>query len=123
MFIPPKKYIDTVAEQKDSTSQTVSLRNDHIYLPARLVSEVYGELNNVAVVYYAERRTLLIAKEDDEHFKALHKTRQYMLKSVNLTGDRSIAIQDLLIDNDLHGESRTLAYEAQPALGTLKVVL
>ncbi len=123
MFIPPKKYAREVAARSLTGDSALSMRNDHIYIPSDLVVSLFGDAENVSVVYYPDRRSLLIARSDDETFKALHKTKQYMLKSVNLEGDKSIAIQDILIDNDLPGHPRTLAHEAHEALGTVNVVL
>lgn len=101
----------------------LSLKSNHIYLPGHVVKAVLGDTPNICLVYYPDKRSLLIARADDEVFKSLHKTRQYMLKAVSLNGDRSIAIHDLLIDNEVPGHARTLAHVAQAEMGILNVTL
>ena len=55
--------------------------------------------------------------------KKLHKAKQHMLKDRNLKGDKSIALHELLIDNEIDSTDRDLVYDFQPGLGILNIKL
>ncbi|HHG86225.1 MAG TPA: hypothetical protein ENJ82_15855 [Bacteroidetes bacterium] len=88
-----------------------------------VASQIFGDDLNVYVVYYADRKTLMIAPASDEIFKKLHKAAQHILKDRNLKGDKTIALHEILIDNQLDETDRNLAYELQAELGILNVKL
>jgi hypothetical protein len=122
MFIPPVK-IQEQLRRKAHGSHPVCLRSDHIWIEKAVAREVFGDNLNVYVVYYPEQRALMLAPVSDDVFKQLHKASQQMLKNRNLEGDKTIAVHDILIDNQVDRTDRALTYELQPGLGILKVAL
>lgn len=122
MFIPPKKLISNI-EKPSSIDVKVQLKASHLLIDREIVDQIFGSDQNVYVVYYASRRTLMIAPVSDDLFKQLHKASQHMLKDKNAKGDKTIALHELLIDNEINDEDRTLPYECQPELRTLSVKL
>jgi hypothetical protein len=72
-------------------------------------------------VYYAQRKTMLLAAMEDELFKSLHKTSLVMLKQKNAGGDQSISIQEVVIDNDIDPVSRELIFQLDPAMKIISI--
>lgn len=99
----------------------VKLSNAHIVIGAGTVAELFGEVARVSWVYYPQRKTLLVAHSQDELFKGLHKTADSMLKYSNAQGDRSIAMRELLIDNELDDTDRDLAHTADIPMQILTI--
>lgn len=122
MFIPPDKLLKQTS-QESVVGSKVRLKSSHLLIDREIVMEVFGESGNVSVVYYSDRRTLMLAPINDELFKKLHKTSQYMLKDRNLKGDKTVAIHDILIDNDVDTTNRDLHYDYPSGLGILNVTL
>ncbi len=122
MFIPPNKLKDKFEPTPDVGSK-VRLKSSHLLIDHEVAKEVFGKDLNVHIVYYAERRTLMVAPKSDELFKTLHKANQHMLKDRNLKGDKTIALHEMLIDHDIDDTDRDLAYDLQTGLGILNVKL
>ncbi len=123
MFIPPndiKKKFDTPTSD---TRSKVKLKSSHLYIEGGLVKKVFGEDQNVFVVYYADRNKLMLAPISDDSFKKLHKAGQHILKDRNVKGDKVIALHEILIDNTIATEERDLSYEYQNGMGVLIVEL
>jgi len=121
MFIPPKhikKY-----QQPEKTGSKVRLQGLHLIIDAEIATTVFGKDTVAYVVYYPERKTLMMAASTDDLFKKLHKTSQQMLKDRNLKGDKSLALGEVLIDNLLEEKDRDLEYKVEAALGILSVQL
>lgn len=122
MFIPPNRLKDSFDPTPDVGSK-IRLKSSHLLIDHEIASEVFGKDLNAHVVYYADRRTLMVAPKSDELFKKLHKANQHMLKDRNIKGDKTIALHEMLIDNDIDGTDRDLAYDLQPGLGILNIKL
>ncbi|MCB0578898.1 MAG: hypothetical protein KDD10_06265 [Phaeodactylibacter sp.] len=122
MFIPPGNLKQNI-ETDSAAGSKVQLKGSHLLIDSEVASEVFGEEQNAYVVYYPERRTLMLAPVSDELFKSLHKASQQMLKSRNLRGDKSIALHGILIDHQVNDTDRSLEYELPPGLGVLNVKL
>lgn len=122
MFIPPQKMqqdLKTGATQEGK----VQLKSSHLVINHEIAAEIFGDALNANVVYYPDRRTLLVAPESDELFKQLHKAKQHMLKGRNAKGDKTIALHELLIDHEIDHTDRVLAYRNQKELSLLNVTL
>ncbi len=122
MFIPPNK----LKGNYDSTQKIgskIQLKSSHLLIDNEIASEIFGNDLNAHVVYYPTRRSLMVAAKSDDLFKKLHKAKQHMLKDRNLKGDKTIALHELLIDNEIDDTDRDLVYEMQPELGVLNVIL
>lgn len=121
MFIPPnrlKNNYDSAAE----VGSKISLKSSHLLIDHEIANEVFGSDLNAMVVYYSNRRSLMVAAKSDELFKSLHKANQHMLKDRNLKGDKSIALHEMLIDHEIDDTDRGLVYEFQPGLGVLTII-
>ena len=123
MFIPPSAMQDKMRESQSSNPAAISLRAAHLIIPATIADGLFGDSFNAQLVYYPKKRSLLIAGEQDELFKQLHKSKQHLLKAADTKGNRSIALYELLIDNSISGIDRTLAYEVEKDLKVLNVQL
>lgn len=122
MYIPPHKLQNEMNLGVKSRS-SIQLRSSHLSIHQKLVDKVFNNSPNVNIVYYSDRRTLMIAPSSDELFKSLHKAKQYMLKDRNDLGDKTIAIHDILIDNNISKEERELNYELLEGLNTISIQL
>jgi len=122
MFIPPNRLKDNY-NKTQSVESKISLKSSHLLIDHEIANEVFGSDQNALVVYYPTRRSLMVAAKSDELFKSLHKANQHMLKDRNLKGDKSIALHEMLIDNEIDDTDRGLVYELQPGLGILNVII
>ena len=122
MFIPPSQLGKSLHAGKANNSK-VSLSSSHICIAKEVAGQLFGDSPNVNLVYYPERRTMMLARVDDELFSSLHKAKQHMLKGRNLKGDKTIAIHEILIDNELDSTNRDLVYTAGDGSGILSIQL
>ncbi|MEZ4931339.1 MAG: hypothetical protein R2788_04305 [Saprospiraceae bacterium] len=120
MFIPPQKF--TLPKNEAAVNEAlIRLQSSHLLIDREIASQVFKNDHNVYVVYYPKNNSLLIAPISDELFKKLHKANQHMLKDRNLKGDKSIALHELLIDNQLDDSDRSLEFKVESALGILNI--
>jgi hypothetical protein len=89
------------------------LKNCHLLLNAELISHAFPGEQQVRIVYYAERRALLVAPKSDIFFEKMHQTSWLVLKDRNPRGDKSLAVRDVLLDNDLDLDDREVPYELE----------
>ncbi len=88
----------------------VKLRTQHLWISGDIVDSALGETAQVYVIYYPQQRSLLLAPMDDDIFPTIHKAGLQMLKSRNLQGDKTISLQEIIIDNDIDDTERDLVY-------------
>ena len=120
MFIPT----NTVPEKKSFTpTSDVYLESGHVCIQHKVAEKIFGSETAVFSIFYPADKTFLVAPVSEELFKNIHKAAQQMLKSKNAAGDRSVSIQELLLDNDLTDSDRDLDFVAEEALHILKVHL
>lgn len=122
MFIPPSKLNEQLPKNRETVAP-VRLKSSHLLITGEVAQPLLGSSPNVNLVYYPDRRTLMLARKDDELFASLHKAKQYMLKDRSLRGDKSIAIHEILIDNDVDTTDRDLDYTAGDGSGILSIQL
>lgn len=89
----------------------ISLRNSNLIIGAAVAKAAFGDDPQVSVVYYPDRRMLLMAGKSKAFFENLHKTQWTLLKDRNALGDKSINIREILIDHDLDDTDRELPYD------------
>lgn len=99
----------------------VKLKNRHLLVAGALAEQVFGASAQAHVVYYAQHRSLLLAPMEDDLFPTLHKTGLQMLKTRNLQGDKSLSLEEILIDNEIDDADRDLVFQHHP--GMLHVTL
>ena len=104
-------------------SAKISLKTSHICLDNDLVQLVFGEVNFAYATYVQEQGKILITPVTSQWFVKMYKPKQFLLKSRNLKGDRTLAIRELLIDNELDMTDRDLQYEVIHKTNLIKVTI
>lgn len=101
----------------------VYLEQEHICIKKNIVEKIFGSETVVMTVFYDKDNTFMVAPASEELFRKLHKSNQQMLKTKNANGDKSISIQELLLDKDIEEKNRDLEFIKEEALHILKVKL
>ncbi len=101
----------------------VKLRTQHLWISSDIAASAFGEAAQVYAVYYPQQRALLLAPMGDDIFPTIHKAALQMLKSRNLEGDKTISLQEIIIDHDIDDTERDLTYMHQPGVQMLHVSL
>jgi hypothetical protein len=117
----PKETITNARSFK--ADNEVYLEAAHICIKKDTAEKVFGSETVVLSVFYAKDNTFMVAPAGEELFKTIHKGSQQMLKSKNAAGDKSISIQELILDNDIDENDRNLEFVVEEALHILKVKL
>ena len=102
-------------------SSDVYLEASHICIKKNTAEKIFGAETVVLSVFYTKDNTFMVAPASEELFRTIHKASQQMLKSKNAAGDKSISIQELILDNDINGNDRNLEFVIEEALHLLKV--
>jgi len=106
-----------------AANSDVYLEAAHICIKKNIAEKIFGLESVVLSVFYAKDNTFMAAPASEELFKTIHKANQQMLKIKNVAGDKSISIQELLLDNDIEENDRDLEFVIEEALHILKVKL
>jgi len=101
----------------------MALKSSHIYLRASLAQKVFKRIHYAYVTYIKEQQQLLITPVSSQWFVKMYEPTQFLLKDRNLEGDKTLAIREILIDNELDTADRELQYEWIQKTNLLKVVL
>ena len=101
----------------------IKLRTQHLWISGDIAGTVFGDIDKVYTVYYPQLHALLLAPMDDEIFPTIHKGDLQMLKTRNLEGDKTISLQEIIIDHDLDDSDRDLVFMHQPGVRMLHVTL
>ena len=124
MFIPRNAQQPYEAKRKHNFGEDeVGLHDGHLIIGARVAQNVFGNTLTALLVYYPQRRTLLLARVSDEAFKSMHKAEQGLLKLRNARGDLALSIQAVLVDHQIDETDRLLPFEAPPGSRMLLVHL
>jgi hypothetical protein len=92
-------------------SEKITLKSSHIYLEGKIVRNFFEGANAAFAVYNKEQNSILITPVTSAWFKKMYNPAQYILKARNLKGDKTLAIGDIFIDNDLDETDRELEVE------------
>lgn len=99
----------------------ISLKSSHLYLDNTLIPLIFGEIYYAYVTYAKEQNNILITPVSSQWFVKMYKPTQFLLKSRNLKGDKTIAVREILIDNDVDVTDRDLEYEIIEKTNLIKV--
>lgn len=99
----------------------VNLSHSHIIVDNSVVQQLFPEAGRVSWVFYPAKNQLMIAGEQDELFKSLHKTSTTIFKLRNGKGDRSLDVLSVIIDHDIDDADRELKFLADNAMNVLNV--
>ena len=105
------------------TENNVILKSSHVYLNASLVEKVFETIHYAYVTYVAEQKKMLITPVSSQWFVKMYKPTQFLLKSRNLKGDGTLAIREILIDNNLDTSDRILEYEIVKKTNLIKIYM
>ena len=101
----------------------VTLKSSHIYLESDLVNTIFGNIHFAYVTYVEEQKRILITPVSSQWFVKMFKPTQFLLKSRNLKGDRTLAVREIFIDNNLDTTDRDLEYEIVKKTKLIKVII
>jgi hypothetical protein len=101
----------------------VILKSSHVYLNAALVERLFESIHYAYVTYVVKQKTMLITPVSSQWFVKMHEPTQFLLKSRNLKGDRTLAIREILIDNDLDTKDRVLQFEIVEKTNLIKIFM
>ncbi|ARV10838.1 hypothetical protein BTO09_00130 [Gilvibacter sp. SZ-19] len=102
-------------------NEKVALKSSHIFLDSELVENIFKNIHYAYVTYVKSQERLLITPVSSQWFVKMYKPTQFLLKSRNLKGDRTLAIREILIDNDINMTDRVLEYEIVEKTNLIKV--
>ncbi|CAM4421620.1 MULTISPECIES: hypothetical protein [Flavobacteriaceae] len=102
-------------------SSKITLKTSHINLDSELIEPIFGEIHYAYVTYVKEQGKILITPVSSQWFVKMYKPTQFLLKSRNLKGDKSLAVREILIDNNLNMTDKDLEYEIIDKTNLIKV--
>ncbi len=113
MFIPPNKYLDKLVEKKQQEKDLgkIFLKSNHLIIANEIAENLFNNVHHVYVSFKPDVKRLFIVPNTDEVFRKLHDPAQQMLKDLPQKNSKSIALHEVLIDNDLADIDRALEYE------------
>jgi hypothetical protein len=102
----------------------ITLKTSHIYIDSELVKIIFGDIHYAYIEYLKDRKTLMVTPVSSQWFLKLYeKPTQFLLKSRNLKGDKTLAIREILIDNDLDMTDKDLKFEIIEKTKLIKIDL
>lgn len=113
----------TTSPEAPPSTAKVRLQGEHLWLAAEVADGAFGNERQVYAVYYPNLKTLLLAPMSDLTFKQAHEVAMLFVKIRNQQGDRTISMQEIILDHDLDRSDRDLEFTLVPGLGILQVKL
>lgn len=102
----------------------ISLKSTHIYFESELIEHIFNNIHYAYAVYNKNLNQLLITPVSSQWFvKMYEKPAQFLLKERNLKGDKTLAIREIFIDNELDMTDRDLKYEIIKKTKLIKISL
>ncbi|WP_299533567.1 hypothetical protein [Ulvibacterium sp.] len=104
-------------------SSGLSIRSSHVYFTAELAKKVFQQVHYAYVTYAKEQGHLLITPVSSQWFVKMYEPTQFLLKERNLKGDKTLALREIFIDNELDSTDRNLEYEWIEKTNLIKVAM
>ncbi len=101
----------------------LTFKSSHFIFGYGLAYRVFGDDTFVFVVYVPEQGLFLLSPVHSVWFKKLYKPKQFFLKTRNLNNDKSLDIQELIIDHDLDVKEGDMKYDYIEKTSLLKIAL
>ena len=101
----------------------IQLKNKHLWIAAEVAQQAFGDVQQVYAVYYANLKILLLAPMTDTMFKQAHDCSMLFLKTRSVAGDKSLSLEEIIIDHDLDDKDRPLQYVGAPGLQMLQIMI
>ena len=86
------------------------LKSQHLIFLQPVAEKWFKDETHLFIKYNQEGHLLLVTPATNFEFKIAHKAGQHLLKNKNLNGDKSVAIHEILIDNELDETDRPLTF-------------
>lgn len=123
MFLPPSEYTNHTKKLSVSNDKPVCLRSQHLIVHSDIVRSVFKDDKTVFMIYYPDKKILMLAPYFNELFRSLHKAKQYMLKEIAQNRENAIPLHAILLDNEIEMENRFLAFTADEKMNILTINL
>jgi hypothetical protein len=120
MLLPKETIPGKISFESNSD---VYLESAHLCIKKNISERIFGEGTVVLTVYYPQEHSFMVSPSGEDFFRKIHKAKQQMLKSKNLFGDKSISIQELILDEGIDETNRELEFVLEETLKILKVKL
>jgi hypothetical protein len=121
MFIPPKKHIEQLKQTVETQDSKVYLKNNHLMVADEIADSLFSDSLYVYLSFKTDIKKLFLVSNSNEVFRKLHDPSMQMLKSRITQKEKSISLQEILIDNDLNGNDRVLDYEIRDTMKMLVI--
>jgi hypothetical protein len=105
-----KPTADDLAKNTAAPGSPVRLKSQYLLIDHEVAQAVFGDAQQAYLVYYPQQQALFLAPKDDPIFSTIHKATLAMLKDRTPLGDKSLSLQEIIIDNDLDDTDRDLEY-------------
>ena len=102
-------------------NSSIALKSSHVYLSADLAQKIFGQVHYAYVSYVQDKEHLLVTPVSSQWFAKMYEPSQFLLKDRNLKGDKTLAVREILIDNELDTSDRELNYEWIEKTNLLKI--
>ena len=99
------------------------MKSSHLVIPADLSDLVFNQNTSVYVAFKEDLKALLISPKENDWFPKLHESMEFILKSKDLKGTKSIAIREILIDQEIDDSDKQLPCEINEDRKFMKVLL
>jgi len=86
----------------------VQLKSSHLIIPAEIANQVLVNSSSVYVAYKEDLNAILVSPKSNDWFPKLHSSLEFIVKSKDLQGTKSIAIREILIDHNVDDSDKTL---------------
>ena len=101
----------------------IVLRSSHLYLKKEIAQSFFGEESLAYISYSKEQNKLFLSPVKSQWFTKLFRAYQILLKNRDMRGDKTLAIHEIIIDNELDYSDRTLKYEIIEKTQLIKIAL
>ena len=121
MFLPPSEYTHQVKKFTVSPEQPVCIRSQHLIMHSTIIQSIFKKDKTVYMVYYPNKKVLMIAPYFNEIFRTMHKAKQYMLKEISQNTENAIPLHGIFLDNALSIENRYVSFNADEKMNILTI--
>lgn len=101
----------------------IKIQSDHVIIEADLVEQIFGKIQHAYITFLAEQEQILITPVSNQWFVKLYTPHQFLLKSKNLQGDKTLPLRSIMIDHNIHFNHSELYCEVVKELELIKIFL
>jgi len=101
----------------------ILLKSSHLIIPAEISDQILKENTSVYVSFKKDLNALLLSPKENDWFPKLHESMEFILKSKDLKGTKSVAIREILIDQEIDDDDKSLECVVNEDRSFLKILL